>query len=151
MKKYCQCGAATEYTLEIPKFCAGCGQSYSAGFISQAKKEESISMRLPKKKTKAVVQLEDDDYEDDEDDEEDYDEEEENEEPIKLSKKSVKNLLASVEIAGNKYQPVGNIKNIMGTQTEEFIPRPVEKMSKKKALERVKSMATPKRSSSDIK
>lgn len=30
MKKYCSCGATTEYSLELPKFCSGCGKSFGA-------------------------------------------------------------------------------------------------------------------------
>ena len=31
MKLFCaQCGKPTEYTLSLPKFCSGCGQSFSA-------------------------------------------------------------------------------------------------------------------------
>lgn len=146
-KKYCQCGAATEYTLEVPKFCAGCGASYTAAFITA--KQEKPTMRLPKKK-KVIAQLE----EDDEDDSDFYDDEEIEQDEEKTPRVRInKSNLAAVEIQGNKYQSAGKLKDLAGTQQsgEVFRRETGPKLSKKKALENVRSMATPKRVSHDIK
>ena len=39
MKAYCpDCGSATEYSLEKPKFCASCGSSFSIASSAPSKK-----------------------------------------------------------------------------------------------------------------
>jgi len=53
MKAYCpDCGSATEYSLEKPKFCASCGSSFSIASSAPSKKIFKAPAKVVKSKPK---------------------------------------------------------------------------------------------------
>src|SRR3990167_10398408 len=44
-KKYCECGAVTEYGSTVPRFCSGCGASFEA--FATTKKPQSRQPAAP--------------------------------------------------------------------------------------------------------
>ncbi len=53
MKAYCpDCGSATEYSLQKPKFCASCGSSFSIASSAPSKKIFKTAAKVVKSKPK---------------------------------------------------------------------------------------------------
>jgi len=62
LKKYCTCGAATEYSLTLPKCCSSCGTNFNASATVLASVSNSFSRPVKKKR---IIEIEEDEEDDD--------------------------------------------------------------------------------------
>ena len=123
LKIYCsECGSPTEYSLNKPKFCTNCGNSFLG-----TKKEEKAALPVQMQKptiTKAKrPNIEPEDYEDD-----DSEITEVNEVP------DINNLDFDIDVNEHKGEKIGNI---VGSSNKNDLRkyRSLEKVDSKKVLE----------------
>lgn len=123
LKIYCsECGSPTEYSLNKPKFCTNCGNSFLG-----TKKEEKVALPVQMQKptiTKAKrPNIEPEDYEDD-----DSEITEVNEVP------DINNLDFDIDVNEHKGEKIGNI---VGSSNKNDLRkyRSLEKVDSKKVLE----------------
>lgn len=123
LKIYCtECGSPTEYSLNKPKFCANCGNSFTG-----AKKEEKVALPVQMQKptiTKAKrPNIEPEDYED-----KDMEISEVNEVP------NIDNLDFDISVPTSTSEKIGNI--VGSSKTNDLRKyRSSEKIDPKKVLE----------------
>jgi hypothetical protein len=132
-KKYCtSCGEPTQYSIDLPKFCANCSQPFSAMFANVPAKKKMV---MPKAK---IVETEDE--------EEEMEEEE--------SEGLTFNIASSVEFTPEVYSKdsLVSLGDTIGTGKPVKRPPKAKNRSfnKKEALKSVLNKASAKREAIDI-
>ena len=98
MKMFCACGAVTNYDLNIPKFCCGCGASF--GGATQPAKAVAAVRPTPKR----VIQREEPEEIDDDDEGDETDGEQ-----VSFAHLKPKDIKISCEVNEERRIPVGQM------------------------------------------